>query len=71
MAAKTVQGITATELAAKVERDPKAVRAYLRKNFARAIEVKGSRWVIPAAVEKAVVEHFTALDAAKAAAATA
>lgn len=59
--------ISATELAALVNRDPKLVRAYLRKEFARDIEVKGSRWVIPTSVRDAVSAHFAKLDEAKAA----
>jgi hypothetical protein len=68
MAAKKpaeVPTITATELAALVERDPKQVRAYLRKEFARDPEAKGSSWKITAQLQEQTVNHFTALNERK------
>lgn len=57
--------ITATELAELVERDPKQVRAFLRKEFARNPEVKGSTWKIDSELQEKVVQHFEALNARK------
>ncbi len=59
---------SAEELAQKVKRDGKTVRAFLRKNFSRSNEQKGGRWIITPAIEKAVVEHYAALDKKEAAA---
>jgi hypothetical protein len=46
--------------------DGKSIRAYLRKNFTRASEVKGSRWgdakhghVLTVKQTRALVEHFS------------
>jgi hypothetical protein len=49
------------ELADELGVNGKAVRAFLRKNFARAAEAKGSRWTIDASgpVAAAVREKFT------------
>lgn len=66
MAAKSAETVTATQLAAMVGRDPKLVRAYLRKVFARSQEQKGARWTITKAIQTEVVKHFKALDEAKA-----
>ena len=63
MAAATT---TPKELAERVGRDPKIVRAFLRKEFPREMEAKNSRWDISAKTAKAVEDHFAALDAAKA-----
>lgn len=54
--------MTPAELAEKVNRDPKVVRAYLRKEFTRDPEVKNSRWEISAKTVNAVTKHFAELD---------
>ncbi len=53
------------QIEALTDTDQKTLRAYLRRNFARASERKGSRWgdakqnyVLSKAQTKALVEHF-------------
>lgn len=64
MASNANKAITANELADKVGRDPKSVRAYLRANFPRTSEEKNTRWEIDAKTQKAVTEHYEALNKA-------
>jgi hypothetical protein len=58
--------MTIKEVAEATGADPKTIRAYLRRNFTRPDDAKGSRWgdakkghVLPAPVTAALVEHFT------------
>jgi hypothetical protein len=50
--------VTPTEIALATGADPKAVRAHLRARYTRALELKGTRWQIPADIAAAVIEHF-------------
>jgi hypothetical protein len=52
--------VTPTEIADATGADPKAVRAHLRARYPRALELKGTRWAIPANIAAAVIEHFEA-----------
>lgn len=52
--------MTPREIADATGADPKRIRAYLRANYPRALEVKGTRWAIPSEIAVAVIEHFEA-----------
>ena len=59
---KEVPQVTPEQLAEELGlKNGKAVRAFLRKSFARAAEAKGSRWTLAAngPEAKAVRERFT------------
>lgn len=57
-----VEAMTAEQLAESVNRSGKVVRAYLRRNFTRPTEAKGSRWMIEGSIVEAVQSHFAAID---------
>lgn len=50
--------ITPKALALEIGCDPKSLRGYLRKNFARSVEVKNTSWLIGSDAAKAAREHF-------------
>lgn len=56
------QPITPSDIADATGADPKAVRAYLRSNFARDPGMKGKSWNIPSEIAAQVIEHFTATE---------
>ena len=52
-------GYTPTDLAEELGISPKSLRAWLRTNFSRPADAKGSRWVLTADQEKAARKHYT------------
>jgi len=54
----TAKTYTPNQLAKALDVSPKQLRAYLRANFTRPADAKGTSWVIDAATAKAVVAHF-------------
>jgi len=50
--------ITPKQLAAEIGVDAKSLRGFLRKNFTRAAEVKGTSWIITKEAADAAREHF-------------
>ncbi len=52
-------GYTPTDLAEELDISPKSLRAWLRVNFKRPADSKGSRWILTADQEKAAREHYT------------
>jgi transglutaminase/protease-like cytokinesis protein 3 len=54
----TAKSYTPKELANELGIDPKILRGYLRKEFARTPEAKNTAWVIPATVANAARKHF-------------
>lgn len=60
MAAKTT---TPKALAEEIGVSPKVLRAYLRRNHARAAEAKNTTWIIPANVANAARKAFKANEA--------
>lgn len=50
--------VTPTEIAEATGADPKAVRAFLRANFARSKDMKGKSWALDADTAAKVIEHF-------------
>jgi hypothetical protein len=59
-----VAQITPKELAAKLEVDPKRLRAFLRANFTRPAEAKNTSWSIGPDAVKAATEHFAKSETA-------
>jgi len=59
--------VTPNELADSVNRDPKAVRAFLRANFGRPADQKNARWEVDAKTQKAVKDHYASIDKARSA----
>jgi hypothetical protein len=55
---KVTKTYSPKELAAEIGIDPKVLRAYLRKNHARALEAKNTSWIIPATVAAAARKAF-------------
>ena len=58
-----VQNITPKALAEELSIDPKALRSYLRKNFARPAEAKNTTWGIAPDAAQAARDHFEAKKA--------
>jgi len=52
-------GNTPSDLAEELDISPKSLRAWLRTNFSRPADAKGSRWVLTADQEKAARKHYT------------
>lgn len=52
------QTLTPKQLANEIGCDPKSLRGFLRKNFARTVEAKNTSWLIDASAAKAAREHF-------------
>jgi hypothetical protein len=52
------QTFTPKELALEIGCDPKSLRGYLRKNFARPNESKNTSWIITNDAANAAREHF-------------
>ena len=50
--------VTPKVLADEIGVDPKRLRAYLRANFTRPLEVKNTSWAITADAANAAREHF-------------
>lgn len=50
--------ITPKALALEIGCDPKSLRGYLRKNFARPVEAKNTSWIITKDAANAAREHF-------------
>lgn len=58
--------ITPSQLADLVSRDPKTVRAHLRKMAARnQAKLKGARWAIDETLATTVAAHYAQLDASE------
>lgn len=55
--------ITPKALAEALDVDPKALRAYLRKEFARTPEAKNTSWAITPEAAEAAKAHFEAKKA--------
>lgn len=55
-----VKTFTPSEIADATGADPKAIRAHLRANYTRPLEMKNKSWSISADVADAVIKHFTA-----------
>ena len=51
-----------SDLATELEVSPKALRAFLRREFPRANEAKNTSWTLTDDMVKAATEHFTATD---------
>lgn len=54
----TEKTYTPKALAAEIGCDPKSLRGYLRKTFARANEAKNTSWIITEDAAVAAREHF-------------
>jgi hypothetical protein len=50
--------VTPKVLANEIGCDPKSLRGFLRKNFARSLDVKNTSWSIDPIAAKAAREHF-------------
>lgn len=50
--------LTPKALAEEIGVDPKSLRGYLRKNFARPAEAKNTTWLIAPDAATAAREHF-------------
>lgn len=53
---------TPGDVAKLVDRDPKQVRAFLRKEFTRPGEAKNTSWHLTEEVKDLVVTHYAKLD---------
>lgn len=60
---KEVTAMTPKQLAEALEVDPKALRSYLRANFARPAEAKNTSWDISEEAAEAAREYFEAKKA--------
>lgn len=56
------KAIRPADLATELEVSPKALRAFLRREFPRANEAKNTSWTLNSDMVKAATDHFTATD---------
>lgn len=56
------KAIRPADLATELEVSPKALRAFLRREFPRANEAKNTSWTLNSDMVKAATDHFTASD---------
>lgn len=58
--------LTPKALAEEIGCDAKSLRGYLRKEYPRQAEAKGTSWIVPADAADAAREHFAKQRAEKA-----
>jgi hypothetical protein len=54
-----VRTFTPSEIAEQTGADPKAIRAFLRANYTRPLEMKNKSWVVTEEMADALLAHFS------------